>query len=529
MGPDMVKVKRCLISVSDKNGIVDLAKALIGMGVEVISTGGTAELLRGGGLEVKLVSEVTGFPEILSGRVKTLHPEVFGAILARRDKEGDAKDLAEQGIEPIDMVVCNLYPFEHVVSKGEVSLEEVLENIDVGGVSLLRAAAKNYPWVVVLSDPARYDDVLRELEENDGCVSDKLRHQLASSAFELTSKYDELISKYLENWKPTPPKGEAHFPNSISADYVKVKELRYGENPHQKGALYRESESSELSVVDAEQLQGKELSFNNILDLEAALSIVLEFEMPACSVIKHSNPCGVGIGENISDAYRRAHLADPVSAFGGIVGLNRPVDAETAEEITSTFIEAVIAPGYSEEAVELFKKKKNLRLMALPDREKGTPQRGWDLRKIRGGVLVQEPDTFVVVPSSWELVTERQPTEKEREALLFAWRVVKHIRSNGICLATRERTIGIGAGQMSRVDAVELAIKKAQGVGAYTGGTAMASDGFFPFRDSIDLANEAGVSAVIQPGGSIRDQEVIGACNEHNMAMLFTKERHFRH
>ncbi len=525
----MVKVNRCLISVSDKTGVVDFAKALLGIGVEVVSTGGTAELLRGSGLKVKLVSDLAGFPEILSGRVKTLHPKVFGAILARRDNEEDRRELAEQGIDPIDMVVCNLYPFEEVVSRGGAGLEDALEQIDVGGPSLLRAAAKNHPWVVAVSDPAQYDDVLRELEENKGCVSLELRYKLACSAFELTSRYDQAISTRLGACEPSPPEEEAHFPKTLSLEYIKVKELRYGENPHQKGALYRAPGSAALSVVDGEQLQGKELSFNNILDLEAALSIVLEFESPACSVIKHSNPCGVGVGDNIADAYRRAHLADPVSAFGGIVGLNRFVDAETAEEMTSTFIEAVIAPGYSEEAIELFRKRKNLRLMVLPGIGKASPPCPWDLREIRGGMLVQEPDTSLAGPSSWELVTDREPTEKEKEALLFAWKVVKHIRSNSVCLATKERTIGIGAGQMSRVDAVELAIKKAQGVGAYTGGTAMASDGFFPFRDSIDLANEAGVTAVIQPGGSIRDQEVIGACNEHNMAMVLTRERHFRH
>lgn len=525
---DMVRVKRCLISVSDKSGVVDFARALAGAGVEVISTGGTAELLRGSGVQVGLVSELTGFPEILSGRVKTLHPKVFGGILARRDDE-HLKEIEEQGINPIDMVVCNLYPFEEVVSKGGVALEEALEEIDIGGPSLLRAAAKNHPRVVAVSDPAQYEDVLRELEENDGCVSDDLRHKLACSAFELTSRYDQKISRYLADCESSPPGEEAHFPSSISLNYAKAKELRYGENPHQKSALYREPGSKELSVVDAQQLHGKALSFNNILDLDSALSLILEFDTPACCIMKHLNPCGVGVGESIADAYRRAHLADPVSAFGGIVGLNRLVDSETAEEIVSTFIEAVVAAGYAPEAIERFKKRKNLRVMVLPGVDRGCQESGWDVRKVRGGLLIQEPDTSLTGPSSWEVVTDREPTEKEAEALLFAWKVVKHVKSNGICLATKERTIGIGAGQMSRVDSVELAIKKAQGVGAYTGGTAMASDGFFPFRDSIDLANEAGVTAVIQPGGSIRDQEVIGACNEQNMAMVFSKERHFRH
>lgn len=539
----MIKINCALISVYNKKGIVEFARGLIELGIRIISTGGTAQVLRQTGIEVTEVSELTGFPEMLDGRVKTLHPVIHGAILARREDPSHHRQLRELEILPIDMVVVNLYPFEETIAREGATLEDALENIDIGGPAMVRSAAKNFHGVAVVVDPADYGNTLNELRQNKGLISPETRFCLAQKAFSLTARYDSLIANYLEQVKPArEPLAISHqpsalFPSILSLQFEKVQDLRYGENPHQKASFYRHLGQEKLSIASARQIQGKELSFNNILDLDAALALAREFPEIAAVIIKHNNPCGVAIGKNQAQAYRNARETDPVSAYGSILSFNRPLEPETAREIAETFIEAIIAPGYHKEALATLKDKKNLRLLEVPLWGQGvsSPVSGlrssvlgeaWDMRKVAGGLLVQQRDLIGLKPEDLQVTTKRGPTDAEMRALRFAWRVVKHVKSNAIVISTEEETVGIGAGQMSRVDSVRIAIMKAS---RPTKGAVLASDAFLPFRDCVDLAAAAGITAIIQPGGSIRDREVIAACDEHNIAMLFTGVRHFRH
>jgi phosphoribosylaminoimidazolecarboxamide formyltransferase/IMP cyclohydrolase len=519
----MAKIARALISVSDKTGIVEFSKELARYNVEILSTGGTAKLLRDAGLAVKDVSEFTGFPEMLDGRVKTLHPKVHGGLLGMRSNPSHVAMMKEFGIEPIDMVVVNLYPFEATVEKDGCTLEEAIENIDIGGPTMLRSAAKNHPDVTVIVDHNDYRLVLAEMAENGGTIGAMTNFTLAVKVFQHTAAYDGAISNYLGARL-----GEKieEYPATFTLQVKKAQDLRYGENPHQSAAFYLEKSVSEPSVSNAVQLQGKELSFNNIIDLDAAIETVKEFhDQAAAVIIKHTNPCGVALAKAPLDAYLKARECDPVSAFGGIVGFNRIVDRAAASELSSTFLEAVIAPGYTEEALEIFKAKKNVRVMQVPILTT-YEQDGYDFKKVVGGLLIQGRDMGTVRAANCRVVTTRTPTADELSALDFAWKVCKHVKSNAIVFTTRDQTIGIGAGQMSRVDSSRIAVQKAQ---LPTKGTVLASDAFFPFRDGVDAAAEAGVTAIIQPGGSVRDEEVIRAADEHGMAMVFTGMRHFRH
>jgi phosphoribosylaminoimidazolecarboxamide formyltransferase/IMP cyclohydrolase len=520
----MGKIKRAIISVSDKSGVVLFAKELAQLEVEILSTGGTAKTLRESGISVKDISEYTGFPEMLDGRVKTLHPKVHGGLLGQRSKKEHVNKMKEHGILPIDLVAVNLYPFEATIAKEGCSLEEAIENIDIGGPTMIRSAAKNYPDVTVVVDPMDYEAVLSELKGN-GEISIETNFRLAKKVFQHTARYDGAISNYLgqiENGK----KIDA-FPETFTFQVKKAQELRYGENPHQKAAFYQEYSLTEPSVSNAVQIQGKELSFNNILDVDSAYETVKEFEEIGVVIIKHNNPCGVAVSsKNLADAYRKARDCDPVSAFGGVVGFNRVVDEETANEMVPIFLEVIIAPGYDPKALEILKKKKDLRIMKTPPLTSYSLQRGFDLRKVVGGLLVQDRDLGKVPMDQWRIVTKRKPTEEEKRAMAFGWKVAKHVKSNAIVLVREDRTIGIGAGQMSRVDSTRLAVMKAQ---SSTKGTVLASDAMFPFRDGVDTGAEAGASAIIQPGGSIRDDEVIAAADEYNIAMIFTGMRHFRH
>jgi phosphoribosylaminoimidazolecarboxamide formyltransferase / IMP cyclohydrolase len=519
----MAKITRALISVSDKTGIVEFSKELARHKVEILSTGGTAKLLRGAGLEVKDVSEFTGFPEMLDGRVKTLHPKVHGGLLGMRSNPEHVAKMKEYGIEPIDMVVVNLYPFEATVAKEGCTIEEAIENIDIGGPTMLRSAAKNYPDVTVIVDHSDYRRVLEEMAEHSGAVTLKTNFTLAAKVFQRTAAYDGAISNYLG--ARLGEKAE-EYPATFTLQVKKAQDLRYGENPHQSAAFYVEKRLHEPCVANAVQLQGKELSFNNIIDLDAAIETVKEFrERVAAVIIKHTNPCGVALGDNALEAYLKARECDPVSAFGGIVGFNSIVDGACAREISTTFLEAVIASGYTEEALEIFKAKKNVRVMQVPISE-SIARNGFDMKKVVGGLLIQGRDTGMVRASDCRVVTGRAPSANELVALDFAWKVCKHVKSNAIVFSTSDQTVGIGAGQMSRVDSSRIAVQKAQ---LPTRGTVLASDAFFPFRDGVDAAAEAGVTAIIQPGGSVRDEEVIKAADEHGMAMVFTGMRHFRH
>ena len=523
-GGVMGKIRRAIISVSDKSGIAAFAKELAGLGVEILSTGGTARTLREQGVPVIDLSEYTGFPEMLDGRVKTLHPKVHGGLLGMRSKPEHMKIMNEHGILPIDLVAVNLYPFEEAVAKEDCTLEDAIENIDIGGPTMLRSSAKNYPDVTVLVDPNDYGPVLAEIKER-GEVSVGTNFRLARKVFQLTAHYDGAISNYLGQIEDG--KRIRVFPETYTYQVQKVQELRYGENPHQKGAFYREPLLLEPCVSNARQLQGKELSYNNILDTDSAFETAKEFGEIATVIIKHNNPCGVAISATgLLDSYRKARDCDPVSAFGGVVGFNRPVDKETAEEMVKIFLEVVIAPGYAPEALETLKSKKDLRLLETPPLNIPYVQTGFDMKKVVGGLLIQERDLGWVPIKEWKVVTRRKPTEEELEAMAFGWRVAKHVKSNAIVLVRKDRTIGIGAGQMSRVDSTRLAVMKAQ---SSTKGTVLASDAMFPFRDGVDTAAEAGALAIIQPGGSIRDDEVIAAADGHKMAMVFTGMRHFRH
>jgi len=520
----MGKIRRAIVSVSDKSGVVSFAKGLAQMGVEILSTGGTAKTLREQGVSVKDISDYTGFPEMLDGRVKTLHPKVLGGLLGQRSKPEHVQKMKEHGILPIDLVAVNLYPFEATVAKEGCTLEEAIENIDIGGPTMIRSAAKNYPDVTVLVDPSDYDLVLSELKEK-GEISVETNFRLAKKVFQHTARYDGAISNYLGQIE----KGKKvyEFPETFTFQVKRAQGLRYGENPHQKAAFYREYGVTEASVSNAIQIQGKELSYNNILDTDSAFETVKEFDEIAAVIIKHNNPCGAAVSKiSLADAYRKAKDCDPVSAFGGVVGFNRIVDEETAKEMVQIFLEVIIAPGLDPKAMEILKTKKDLRILQTPPLTGFRSQGGFDLRKVVGGLLVQDRDLGRVPTDQWKVVTRRNPTEEEKRALAFGWKVAKHVKSNAIVLVREDRTIGIGAGQMSRVDSTRLAVMKAQ---SSTKGTVLASDAMFPFRDGVDTGAEAGASAIIQPGGSIRDDEVIAAADEYNIAMVFTGMRHFRH
>ena len=513
-------VKRALISVSDKNGIVDFAKELSSLGIEIISTGGTYKLLKDNRLKVKEVSEVTGFPEMLDGRVKTLHPKVHAGILARRDVKEHMDKIKSMDINTIDMVVINLYPFKETVLKKGATLEEIVENIDIGGPSMIRAAAKNYESVAVLTDPKQYPAVLTELK-GTGKLSEKLLSQLMAEAFITTANYDAMIARKMH------AQFCEGFPDAYPVPAEKVMDLRYGENPNQKAAFYRNPFTPGTTVAKAEQLHGKELSFNNILDLDKALDIAMDFEKPTAVVMKHTNPCGLASADNIYDAFMTAYAVDPLSAFGCVICLNRKCDAKTAEEIAKYFVEAVIAPDFEEKALETMTQKKNIRLLRTNSPIAPNQRfREYKVKKIQGGLLVQTDEDVVIDPKKLTVATKRAPTDEELKALLFAWKLAKHVTSNAVVYVKGERAVGIGAGQMSRVDSAMIARVKG---GEETKGSVMASDAFFPFRDGVDEAAKAGVTAIIQPGGSIRDQEVIDAANEHGMAMVFTGCRVFRH
>jgi len=525
---DLVQIRRALISVSKKEGLIDLARTLHELKVEILSTGNTAEILKKEGITVKTVSEFTGSPEILEGRVKTLHPKIHGGLLGRRDVPKHVKEMEANQILPIDLVVVNLYPFEETVARDGCKLGEAIENIDIGGPSMIRSAAKNFEAVTVVVDPADYERVIAALRANAGKIDRGTRWYLARKAFSHTAAYDGAISNFLTGvqdlgWDEA-PKVEK-FPEVFNLQVLRDSTLRYGENPHQSAAFYRVKGVLEPCVGNAQCLHGKELSFNNLLDLDAALETVKEFEETACVIIKHNNPCGAALGASLHEAFVRAKACDPVSAFGGIVGVNRRVDLEFAEEFNKTFFEAVIAPDYEAKALDLLKSKKNLRILRTPWASAWKPE-AFDLKKIVGGLLLQDRDLKRLNPADIKVVSRRAPTDEELRALSFAWPIAKHTKSNAIIYAKPGRTVGIGAGQMSRVDSVKLGAMKAQ---EDLKGSVIASDAFFPFRDGIDEAAKAGISAVIQPGGSVRDEEVIAAADEHNLAMVFTGMRHFRH
>ncbi len=517
----MPPVRTALISVSDKTGVAEFATGLAALGVKILSSGGTARHLREAGIEVTDVSEYTGFPEMMDGRVKTLHPKIHGGLLALRDNPEHMAAAEKHGITLIDLVAVNLYPFEQTVARPGVSLAEAIENIDIGGPSMVRSAAKNYRSVAIICNPARYPEVLEEMKRSDGEISDETRARLALEAFAHTACYDSAIYNYLAG----KIEGE-EFPSLFLHPYARVSELRYGENPHQRAAFYRRTEVS-LGLAAAKQLHGKELSFNNYLDLEAALGFVREFDRPAAIVLKHNSACGAAVADTLAEAYRNALATDPVSAFGGIIGLNRPVDPDTAQAILDGiarhgFMECVLAPGYSQRALSALQAKKNLRLLELPDLAAADP---WMLKHVSGGLVVQTPDELGE-PEELKVVTKRAPTPEEEAALRFAWLVCKHTKSNAIVLAKGATAVGIGGGLTSRVDACELAVKKA---GERAQGSVLASDAFFPFPDAVELAAGAGVTAVIQPGGSRNDDQAVAVCDAHDMAMVFTGTRHFRH
>ena len=516
------KIKRALVSVSNKEGIVEFCSTLIEKyQVEIISTGGTLKSLLDAGVKAIDISHFTGFPEMMDGRVKTLHPKVHGGILARRDV--DEEVMKENDIKEIDLVVVNLYPFVETISKPETTLEIAIENIDIGGPSMLRSAAKNNKYVSVVVDPTDYDLVLDELRQSEGSISKKRRFELAAKAFSHTAAYDTAISDYLTNDQTK------DFPEKIFSKYQLEEVLRYGENPHQKAAFYIDSEDSVNSgVSNSSQLQGKQLSYNNIADTDAAFECVKEFDEPACVIVKHANPCGVATEKNIFEAYEKAFSSDPTSAFGGIIALNRELDKKTAERIIDNqFVEVIIAPGVTEEAIEITKTKENVRV--LNTKKLGPQVKGYKFLSVTDGMLVQETDNGIVKNEDLKIVSKRQPSEEEIQNCLFAWKVCKFVKSNAIVYTRENQTIGIGAGQMSRIDSARIAASKARERGFKTEGCAMASDAFFPFRDGIDAAAEIGITSIIQPGGSMRDEEVIQAADEADIAMLFTSVRHFRH
>jgi phosphoribosylaminoimidazolecarboxamide formyltransferase/IMP cyclohydrolase len=556
------RIKRALISLSDKTGAVEFAKELASFGVEIVSTGGTAKTLREAGLTVTDVSEVTGFPEMMNGRVKTLHPKIHGALLALRDNEEHVASMSEHGIEAIDMVVVNLYPFEETIAQNGVTLEEAVENIDIGGPAMIRSASKNWRDVAVVTDPQLYGGLIDEMRANEASLSLETRQRLAVLAYTRTASYDLAISSYLakqlshadlEFLEPLNPLRHLTFieseefsveedivsdseagalpsreslPDNIQIALAKVTDLRYGENPHQHAALY--VTSAEGGIANAEQLHGKEMSFNNYVDAEAAWNLVQDFSETTVAIIKHTNPSGVGVGATNEEAYRRALSTDPVSAFGGIVAFNRNVDAEVAASVIDVFSEVIVAPGYDEEAIQIFRTKKNLRVLKLPSTNKDQRSKV-EYKQISGGFLVQDADIFNVRESDLKIVSNRRPTDAELRSMLLAWRVCKHVKSNAIVLANEQQTIGVGSGQMNRVDSVRIAAMRAERFDLPIRGSALASDAFFPFRDNVDEAAKMGVSAIIQPGGSIKDADSIAAADEHGLTMAFTGYRHFKH
>ncbi len=520
----MAAIKRALISVSDKNGIVELAKGLNSLGIEILSTGGTARTLNDAGIKVKDVSEYTGFPEMMDGRLKTLHPKVHGGLLWRRDNPKDREEIEKHGIGSIDLVVVNLYPFEQTVSKPDVAFDVAIENIDIGGPTMLRAASKNFKDVTVIVDPADYTKILDELKSGNGETSYETRYYLARKVFSHTARYDTLISSYL-NLQAEP---DNPFQPSINLSFSKISSLRYGENPHMKAAVYREPLHTGLSLVNAKILQGKEMSFNNYLDSSAVIDLAREFKgPPAAVIVKHNNPCGVAVSDSLQTAYKNAFETDPISAFGGVISLNRSVDEATAREILTLFVEIIIAPGFDDKALKLLSGKPNIRLLEL-DITKDIS--GFEMRKIQGGLLVQERDTGMIDDlRACKVVTKRQPSDNEYEAMAFAWRICKHMKSNSIVYTSNDRTLGIGCGQTSRVDSAKLAAMKAGNFNISLKGSAAASDAFFPNRDGIDVIAKAGATAIIQPGGSIKDKDVIAAADEFDISMILTGMRHFRH
>lgn len=519
-----MKIKRALVSVSDKTGVVEFCRQLAGLGITILSTGGTARLLREKNIDVTDVSDYTGFPEIMDGRVKTLHPKIHGALLGRR--ELDDAVMAEHGIVPIDLVVVNLYPFEATVSSPDCTLSEAIENIDIGGPAMLRSAAKNHAWVSVVVDVGDYGKITRELKENNCTLSDKTRFCLARKVFAHTANYDANVSNYLgsldDDGKPT------DYPLTYTMQFFKQQKLRYGENPHQTAAFYTQRNPPPGTLASARQIQGKELSYNNIADTDAAFECVLAYRDPACVIVKHANPCGVALGSDLQQAYEYAYATDPTSAFGGIIAFNRQLDAETSRLIIDRqFVEVIIAPQITDDALTVLTDKQNIRVLEAGYRDQLIQQ--LNLKRVSGGLLVQDNDLGSITADKLKVVTKRRPDDREMQDLLFAWPVVKYVKSNAIVYARDRRTIGIGAGQMSRVYSARIAAIKAGDEGLEVKGSVMASDAFFPFRDGIDSAAQAGITAVIQPGGSMRDEEVIAAADEHGMAMVFTGMRHFLH
>jgi phosphoribosylaminoimidazolecarboxamide formyltransferase/IMP cyclohydrolase len=514
------KIQRAILSVTDKSGLVEFARKLAGMGVELVSTGGTAKLLRDSGISVQDISDLTGFPEMLDGRVKTLHPKVHGGILHRRTDKSHRDAVAVHGILPIDMVVVNLYAFEKTASKPGVHFEEVIENIDIGGPSMIRSAAKNFQDVAVVTSPADYQAIADEMSKSGGSLLPATKWRLAQKAFATTAAYDSAIASTLEtisdDHQIKPAEG---FPQNLRLSFQKIADLRYGENPHQKAAMY--SDGLGKGVANARQIQGKELSFNNIVDLQAAWDLAQEFDETVCAIIKHTNPCGTATAITLVEAYKKALEVDPVSAFGGVIGVNRPVDGAAAEEMAKLFLEVIAAPSFDEEARAKFAAKKNLRLVEI-DQGPGK----WVLKNVSGGILLQDADTRQLTEADLKVVTKRQPTAEEKRALLFAWKVCKHVKSNAILYARDGQTVGVGAGQMSRVDSAKIGAMKAV---LPLKGTVAASDAFFPFPDGVEQIAKVGSTAVIQPGGSVRDQEVIEAADRLGLAMIFTGVRHFRH
>ena len=520
----MAKIQRAILSVTDKTGLVEFARRLSTMGVELISTGGTAKLLRESGIAVKDISELTGFPEMLDGRVKTLHPKVHGGILHVRSKQEHRAAVSEHGIQPIDMVVVNLYAFEKTAAKPGVQFEDIIENIDIGGPSMVRSAAKNFQDVAIVTSPQDYHAIAQEMESSGGSLSLNTKWRLAQKAFATTAAYDSAIASTLE--RIASPEGEkpelnddTGFPETLRLSFYKAFDLRYGENPHQKAALY--SDGSGKGVANGKQLQGKDLSYNNIVDLQAAWDLAQEFEEPICAIVKHTNPCGTAIAGTLAEAYKRALECDPVSAFGGVIGVNRTIDRDTATEMAKLFVEAIAAPGFGDAAREIFATKKNLRLVeVVPTEQK------WVLKNVSGGVLLQDNDVRPLTEADLKIASERKPTEQEMRDLLFAWKVCKHVKSNAILYARNGQSTGVGAGQMSRVDSAKIgAMKSVLGIK----GSVAASDAFFPFPDGVEEIAKAGAAAIIQPGGSVRDQEVIDAANRLGLAMVLTGVRHFRH
>ncbi|MBS1169905.1 MAG: purH [Burkholderiaceae bacterium] len=520
-------IKQALISVSDKTGVVEFARALSALGVTILSTGGTAQLLTDNGIAVKEVADYTGFPEMLDGRVKTLHPKVHGGILARRDLPEHTAALGQHGIPTIDMVVVNLYPFQQTVAKDECTLEDAIENIDIGGPAMLRSAAKNHKDVIVICDPADYGAIIGELKASGGELAYESKFELAKKVYAHTAQYDGAIANYLSSLGPDKQHATRNrYPQTMNLAFEKVQDMRYGENPHQSAAFYRELTAPTGTLAAYHQLQGKELSFNNIADADAAWECAKTFDEPACVIIKHANPCGAATGADLREAYDKALKTDPEAAFGGIIAFNRELDEAAAQEVSKLFVEVLIAPAFSDEALKILGSKKNLRLLQIPI---GKGLNAYEIKRVGGGVLLQSPDARNLAFSELEVVTKQKPTPQQVEDMLFAWRVAKFVKSNAIVFCGNGMTLGVGAGQVSRVDAARAAVMKAQQAGLSLAGSAVASDAFFPFRDGLDVVADAGATCIIQPGGSVRDQEVIDAANERGLVMMFTGVRHFRH